>query len=193
MKKLIAILDFGSQYTQLIARRVRECKVFSRIYPYDINPNILINDGVIGIIFSGGPESVLSKKAIFPHKKIFNLKVPIMGICYGLQLIVHMLKGKVSIAKKQEYGHGNLTIKDKQCLLLKNIDNKSIIWNSHGDIIEVLPNNFKVIATSDNSNYCIIEDYEKKLYGLQFHPEVVHTVEGTKILQKHWDLMSKNK
>lgn len=178
----IAVLDFGSQYTQVIARRVRECQVYSKIYPYHTPASTLKQDNVCGIILSGGPSSVLSKNAPRPDKAIFKLGVPILGICYGIQTLAHLLGGSVDPSPQREYGRGKLTIVKKGSLL-KNIASGIRVWNSHGDKLTRLPKGFEAIARTENSDYAVIADETRHFYGLQFHPEVTHTDQGTDILR----------
>ena len=180
--KWVAILDFGSQYTHLIARRVREFKVYSEILPYNISASKLKKISPGAMIISGGPASVNTKESPLCDKKIFDLGIPILGICYGAQLMAKFLKGKVVPAKRREYGRAELLIKSKQTLF-KGLKSKEIIWMSHGDKIVRLPVGFKVIGSTKNSPIAAIENKSKKLYGVQFHPEVVHTPEGKKILK----------
>ena len=180
-KQQILILDFGSQYTQNIARRVRELQVFCEIHPSTKSFKEIEAMRPQGIILSGGPASVLEKDAIFCDQKLFELGIPILGICYGMQLITHMLNGKVSPAENREYGHAELKIKEYSHLL-SGVKNNSTVWMSHGDLIKKLPAGFKTTAFTNNSPIAAIENSIKKIYGLQFHPEVVHTSEGTKLL-----------
>ena len=181
-KQIIAVLDFGSQYTQVIARRIRECSVYSKIYPWKTRASVLRKDGVCGIILSGGPSSVLTKKAPMPDRKIFEMGVPVLGICYGLQLLAYLLGGKVAPGQRREYGKGTLTVARKG-KLFQGVPKKIQVWNSHGDKITRLPRNFKAIAATENSDYAAIEDAKRKFYGMQFHPEVAHTEKGGKILE----------
>lgn len=183
MSEQIVILDFGSQYTQVIARRVRECSVYSTILPYNtsaakiraLNPN--------GIILSGGPCSVFDKKAPLPDKKIFDLGVPMMGICFGVQLLAQFLGGRVEKSDKREYGKGTLQVSDRKSALFAGLPSKLLVWNSHSDKLTKLPRQFKAIATTENSNFAAIENRKRKMFGLQFHPEVVHTPKGRKIIE----------
>ena len=177
----ILILDFGSQYTQNIARKVREAQVFCEIYPYTKSIKVIKTLDPKGIILSGGPASVLEKDAILCDKKLFELGIPILGICYGMQLTAHMLKGKVSPADDREYGRAQLKIQEYS-RLFKNVKSNSTIWMSHGDLIKKLPAGFKCTAFTDNSPIAAIENPIKKIYGLQFHPEVAHTTDGTTLL-----------
>lgn len=141
-QRKIVILDFGSQYTQVIARRVRESRIFSEVLPYTVKASQLANDPAIcGIILSGGPASVYGKKAPAIDKKIYQLGIPILGICYGMQLLAHDLGGKVARSERREYGQGQLTVK-KPGLLFKKLNRKLDVWNSHGDHIKKLPKGF---------------------------------------------------
>ncbi len=182
MPQIIAVLDFGSQLTQVIARRTRECQVYSKIYHYSTPASKLRDDGVIGIIFSGGPQSVYARKAPHPDPAVFKLGVPILGICYGVQLMAYFLNGKVALSREREYGHGRLTVK-KPGTLFAGLPKKLRIWNSHGDKITRLPPGFRVTAISDNSPYAAIEDESRQFYGLQFHPEVFHTEHGVDMIR----------
>jgi GMP synthase (glutamine-hydrolysing) len=183
MPELIAVLDFGSQYTQVIARRIRECNVYSRIFHYESTAAELKKAGVKGIILSGGPSSVLTPHAPMPDKGIFKMGVPVLGICYGLQLMGHLLPGgKVIPSKEREYGHSVLTI-SKKSQLLDGIRNKINVWNSHGDRLASAPKGFESIAATENSLFSVIENAEKRFYGLQFHPEVFHSEQGIDIIK----------
>jgi GMP synthase (glutamine-hydrolysing) len=181
MPQTIAVLDFGSQYTQIIARRIRECQVYSKIYHYSTPAETLKADGVIGIVLSGGPSSVFSPKAPIPDKGIFKLGVPILGICYGLQLMGHMLGGKVALGSRREYGHGNLQIL-KGGRLFAGLPKKLRVWNSHGDKMMKVPPGFKAIGRTENSPFAVIEDQARGFYAIQFHIEVFHTERGTDVL-----------
>src|SRR5688572_15599028 len=177
MAQIIAVLDFGSQLTQVIARRIRECQVYSKIYHYSTPAEKLREDGVIGIILSGGPQSVYAKTAPHPDPEIFKLGAPVLGICYGVQLMGYFLGGKVALSQEREYGHGHLTIK-KPGKLFSGLPRKLRIWNSHGDKLTKLPPGFTATAVSENSPYSGIEDPKRGFYGIQFHPEVFHTERG---------------
>jgi len=182
----ILIIDYGSQYTQLIARKVRELKVYCLVLPYHkISKHSLILYNPKGIILSGGPNSVTDKSAPKLNQNILNLRIPILGICYGLQLICQHLGGKISKSKKREYGHAYISITNKSNLLtgLKKKNNQ--VWMSHGDHISKIPNNFKITSKSNNKIISSIENNKKRIYGLQFHPEVFHTEKG-KILIKNF-------
>jgi GMP synthase (glutamine-hydrolysing) len=180
-RETILILDFGSQYTQLIARRVRELKVFSQIAPFNISLKEIKTINPKGIILSGGPASVYDKGAPHPHKEIFKLGVPILGICYGLQVIAYQLGGKVKRGARREYGHTPLNLTNTNDLF-KGLPKKITCWMSHGDCLGRLPVGFKAIARSKNSRFASIFNTKKKIFGVQFHPEVAHTPLGKNIL-----------
>jgi GMP synthase (glutamine-hydrolysing) len=182
MPQTIAVLDFGSQYTQVIARRIRECQVYSKIYPFGTPAEQLRADGVIGIILSGGPSSVLAKNAPRPDRALFDLGVPVLGICYGIQLMGHLLGGAVAKSTHREYGHGTLTIQ-KPGRLFHRLPRKLRVWNSHGDKLTALPPGFTAIGTTDNSPFAVIEDRKRDFYGIQFHPEVFHTERGVDVIR----------
>jgi GMP synthase (glutamine-hydrolysing) len=181
-RETILIIDFGSQYTQLIARRVREAKVYCEIHSHRISFNEVKKINPIGIILSGGPMSVYDLDSPAIDNSILELGKPILGICYGLQLICKNLGGKVDSAKDREYGKAELSIEGNS-LIFEEVKNDSIVWMSHGDYLTNLPQGFSVIGTSHHSPICAIEDSKRKIYGVQFHPEVIHTVEGEKIVQ----------
>nr|MCU0364474.1 glutamine-hydrolyzing GMP synthase [Ignavibacteriaceae bacterium] len=180
-RDLILIIDFGSQYTQLIARRVREVKVYSEIHPHTISLEAVKELNPRGIILSGGPMSVYDESAPDIDPQIFNLKVPFLGLCYGLQLICKNFGGVVEPATNREYGKSILRITDNTDIL-HGVEDASVVWMSHGDYLTELPKGFKVVGESDHSPICAISNPSKRFYGLQFHPEVVHTEEGEKIL-----------
>jgi GMP synthase (glutamine-hydrolysing) len=184
MPQTIAVLDFGSQFTQVIARRIRECQVFSKIYHYATPAAELKADGVIGIIFSGGPQSVYSKEAPHPDRAVFDLGVPILGICYGLQLMGHFLGGKVAKGERREFGHGTLEIFGKSPLF-KGLPKKLKVWNSHGDKLVKIPTGFKAVGRTENSEYAAMENAERRFFALQFHPEVFHSERGTDIIRNY--------
>jgi len=177
----ILILDFGSQYTQLITRRIRESNVYSITHPHFYPLEKIKLESLKGIILSGGPMSVYDNDAPSIDKRIFELGVPILGICYGMQLITKMLNGKVDPADNREYGKAELLILTGS-MLLKNVRNMSTVWMSHGDLISSSPSNFKVIAKTSETPVAAIENTDSNIYGLQFHPEVHHTEEGKKII-----------
>jgi GMP synthase (glutamine-hydrolysing) len=182
MSQTIAVLDFGSQYTQVIARRIRECRVYSKIYPYGTPAERLRADGVIGIVLSGGPSSVFAPKAPRPDPEVFGLGVPVLGICYGLQLMGRLLGGRVARGERREYGHGILRV-SRPGRLFSRLPRKLRVWNSHGDKLTRLPPGFAAIGATENSPYAAIEDRKRSLYGIQFHPEVFHTERGLDVLR----------
>lgn len=182
MAEEIVILDFGSQYTQVIARRIRECNVYSTILRYDTPAAVLKARAPQGIILSGGPSSVYATEAPLPDKAIFDLGVPVLGICFGIQLLAHFLGGKVEPGQKREYGKGTLAVTDDTCPLFKGLPKNLQVWNSHGDKLTAIPRSFKPVAVTENSNYAAIENRKRHFYGLQFHPEVVHTPRGKEII-----------
>src|SRR3954469_4251448 len=152
MIEQVVILDFGSQYTQVIARRIRECNVYSTILHFNTPAHEIARLKPSGIILSGGPSSVYAKNAPLPDKTIFELGVPVLGICYGVQLLAHFLGGKVEPGQKREYGKGALTVRDGNCPLFRNLPNTLQVWNSHGDKLTSLPKGFKPVATTENSD-----------------------------------------
>lgn len=181
MENSVLIIDFGSQVTQLIARRIRELHVFCEVKNPEITFDEIKKINPSAIIFSGGPNSVYEKNAPTIDKKILEIGIPILGICYGQQLICHLLGGKVEKSNKREFGKAIIEIiSDKE--LLKSVKNKQI-WMSHGDSVKSLPKNFKAIAKTDSAPFAAITNEAKKIYGIQFHPEVSHTIEGKKILE----------
>ena len=201
---IVLIIDFGSQVSQLIARRLRELKVYCEIYPFNKINNLLLKDiNPKAIILSGGPASVLDVDAPKPPSKIFELATPVLGICYGQQIMVEMLGGKVNSGHgTAEFGKSFLKIKKKNIKILENlfIDNlDEEVWMSHGDHVSIIPEGFDVFAESENAPFAIVGNEEKKLYAVQFHPEVVHTLNGTTLLKNflkiadcsfNWDMKS---
>ena len=183
--KGILIIDYGSQYTQLIARRIREQKVYCEIHPFDkITKKLVVNLDPCGIILSGGPNSVLDKKSPKLPKIINQLNLPILGICYGLQLLSVLNKGKIQKSTSREYGSATIKINIESKIIPKEWINKNIkVWMSHGDHVFRSPKGFQVIARSSNNIISIIENKNKDIYGLQFHPEVHHTYLGHKIIK----------
>ncbi len=181
MKDTIVILDFGSQYTQLIARRVRELKVFSVIFPCNVSLKRIRELNPKGIILSGGPHSVYEKGAPILKKEIFKLKIPILGVCYGMQIMMRTLGGKVKEAKKREYGRAVMYIDNHKDLFFS-LPAKIVSWMSHADRVEVLPEGFSVLAHTSNTPFSAVGDPKAKFYGVQFHPEVVHTEHGLQII-----------
>jgi GMP synthase (glutamine-hydrolysing) len=182
MNEQIVILDFGSQYTQVIARRIRECSVFSTILRYDTPAEEIAKLRPKGLILSGGPASVYAPKAPLPDEKIFELGVPILGICYGVQLFGQFLGGRVEPGVRREFGKGTLNVTDSSCMLFRKLPDTLQVWNSHGDNLTTLPKGFAPVATTENSDYAAIEHHAKRLFGLQFHPEVAHTPRGKEII-----------
>lgn len=178
----IIILDFGSQYTQIIARKVRELGVYAEIYPFSISEAEFKSLNPKGLILSGGPSSVYAETAPHPSFDVFAQGIPVLGICYGLQLMAYQLGGAVDKAAKREYGRAHL-IAEKDEILFKDISSDSVVWMSHGDSLTKMPDGFKVIAHTDNAPICAISCSEKQIWGVQFHPEVHHSSEGKKILE----------
>lgn len=210
----ILVLDFGSQYTQLIARRLREFGVYTEIVPYFETIQSIRAKNPKGIILSGGPASVYEEGAYMPDSEIFNLGIPMLGICYGMQYIAHHFGGKVVRAKEQEFGKARLEIirgeldsknteskSDSQAVMTKDeceqssilaqettplfagVKQDSIVWMSHADKVEEIPQGFSELAKSGNTHYCAIADCNRQIYALQFHPEVVHSECGGEILK----------
>ena len=181
-RETILILDFGGQYTQLVARRIREANVYCEIVPYDISPEKVKKIDPKGIVLSGGPASVYVKNAPKCDREIFELGYPVLGICYGAQLMTELLGGKVAPVPVREYGKTEVVI-NNTIPLFKGIERETIVWMSHTDQIELPPPGFKVVASTENCPIAGIANVEKKLYGLQFHPEVSHTHRGTEIIR----------
>lgn len=187
----IVVLDFGSQYSHLICRRLREINVYCEILPYNVPLSGLKSINPKGIILSGGPASIYSEKSPKPDSKIFDAGIPILGICYGHQLIVDHFGGKIKRTDRREYGRADLIIDNKQDLF-SNIDNEMIkCWMSHGDAAEVLPEEFKILAHTPSSPSAAVGNNQKGFYGLQFHPEVMHTEKGAEILKNFSQIISK--
>ncbi|HOP51020.1 MAG TPA: glutamine-hydrolyzing GMP synthase [Ignavibacteriales bacterium] len=178
----ILILDFGSQYTQLIARRIREMNVYSEIVPYNHSFELIKGFGAKAIILSGSPSSVYYENAPFPDKRIFDLNIPILGICYGMQLVANHFGGKVFSAQQREYGRTELNIVEYSNLF-KGIPQNTIVWMSHGDKLESITDDFEVLANTNNTPYAAIKHKNKDIYAIQFHPEVHHSVKGFDILK----------
>lgn len=182
----VLVLDFGSQYTQLIARRVRELNVYCEIHPYNVSMDFIKSFNPNAMILSGGPASCIAQDAPLPDREIFNLGVPMLGICYGMQLMAHLLGGKVKPGTKREYGEAWIKIKPNSKLfagIRPEKNGKLKVWMSHGDRVEKLPQGFEVIASSNNSPYAAMRNESKNFYAVQFHPEVVHTPKGKAILK----------
>jgi len=183
MREAIAVLDFGSQYTQLIARRVRECRVYCRLFPYDVSAEELAAFAPAGLILSGGPASVYDPQAPHLSAHLLALGKPILGICYGMQALAHHLGGQVSAAARREYGPATLDTMDTSSPLFARLQAPQPVWMSHGDQVTLLPPGFKIIASSINSPVAAMADSQRRIYALQFHPEVVHTPRGMKMLR----------
>ncbi len=182
IRKPIVVLDFGAQYSKLIARRVRELNVYSTIVRYNITAAELRDMAPAGIILSGGPASVHQEGSPKPDPELFNLGVPVLGICYGTQLFAHMLGGKVTRADRREYGIAQLKHQDAGGLLA-GMSSLTQVWMSHGDHIDTLPSGFTPVGQTENCPYAAIADTTRHFYGVQFHPEVVHTPEGMNIFR----------
>lgn len=180
-KELVLVLDFGGQYNQLIARRVRECNVYCEIVPYTEGLDEILARKPKGIIFTGGPNSVYDPESPSYDKAIFEAGVPILGICYGCQLMAYKLGGKVQTAPVSEYGKMEVEVSRKS-LLFHNVSSKTVTWMSHTDYIAEAPEGFKITGTTKNCPVAAMENKNRKLYAVQFHPEVMHTQEGKKML-----------
>ncbi len=180
-KELVLVIDFGGQYNQLIARRVRECGVYCEVQPHNLSIDKIKEMNPKGIIFTGGPNSVYDKDSALCDKAIFEIGVPILGICYGSQLMSHMLGGKVATAPVSEYGKTKVNV-NVESKLFEGVSPSTICWMSHTDYIEKAPEGFKIIGTTPVCPVAAMECGDKNLYAVQFHPEVMHTQEGTKML-----------
>lgn len=181
-QELILVMDFGGQYSQLIARRIRECGVYCEIIPYSTSIDKILDMNPKGIVFSGGPSSVYSDKAPHCDKRIFNLNVPVLGICYGMQLTTYLLEGVVSRATTREYGNTKLFVENSADIFAE-ISKETQVWMSHGDYVSKAPEGFTVTAKTNSTPVAAMSNPDKKVYGVQFHPEVVHTPEGMKMLR----------
>ena len=180
-REMVIVLDFGGQYNQLIARRVRECNVYCEVHPYTMSIEKIREMNPKGIIFTGGPNSVYGEDSPTCSSEIYELGIPILGICYGSQLMAHMNGGKVTTAPVSEYGKTEVEV-DNSSVLFEDVSPKTICWMSHTDYIEKAPENFRVTAHTPVCPVAAMENAEKKLYAVQFHPEVMHTQEGVKML-----------
>ncbi|WP_457600320.1 glutamine-hydrolyzing GMP synthase [Hydrogenivirga sp.] len=196
-RRPILVVNFGSQYVQLIARRVRELGVYSEIIHWDTPLSEIREKEPYGLIFSGGPASVYSEDAPLPPKEIYGLGIPILGICYGLQVIAHQLGGKVEKSDHQEYGRARLRVV-KEDTIFEGLPEEFDVWMSHADKVSLLPEGFETLAVSDNSPHAVIASEDRRFYGFQFHPEVVHTAYGKELLanfiygvcgaQRNWEM-----
>ncbi|MCK5895909.1 MAG: glutamine-hydrolyzing GMP synthase, partial [Cocleimonas sp.] len=187
----VLILDFGAQYTQLIARRVRDIGVYCEIYPWDVTAEEVADFGAKGIILSGGPESTIGDEAPTAPQIVFELGIPVLGICYGMQTMAAQLGGKVETATHREYGYAQVRAHGHTALFeaLQDHSNEKghgllDVWMSHGDRVEAMPNGFKLMGSTDNAPIAAMADEEKQFYGIQFHPEVTHTTQGKQILAR---------
>ncbi len=178
----LLVLDFGSQYTQLIARRLRELKVYTEIAPFQTSMDELRAQHPVGIILSGGPSTVRDGDAPRCDAEVFDLGIPVLGICYGMQLMVDMLGGAVEPAAEREFGHATVEVKS-DCPLFSSLPDTVRVWASHGDLVAEAPQGFRVVGTSANAPVAAIENQARKCYGLLFHPEVAHTERGIDILE----------
>jgi len=177
----ILILDFGSQFTQLIARRIREEKVYCEIHPFNKALEAIEKLKPKGIVLSGGPMSVYEEGSPHPDKSIFSMGIPVLGICYGMQLMAYHLGGQVDPAAKREFGKAVIKIDDLSSPLTKDMNLSSTVWMSHGDHLTQIPSGFKSLASTDNAPFVMMSDESRKLFALQFHPEVVHTTQGKQV------------
>jgi GMP synthase (glutamine-hydrolysing) len=182
IQEMILVLDFGSQYNQLITRRIREFGVYSELHPHTLTVEEIKKMNPKGIILSGGPNSVYDEKAFRCDEGIFELGIPVLGICYGMQLTTHLLGGKVEAAKHREYGKATIQVKEGSSLF-KSLPTEQVVWMSHGDLVAEIPEGFKVDATSPSCPYAAISNDERRIYGVQFHPEVRHSEYGNDILK----------
>lgn len=182
-QEIIVIVDFGGQYAQLIARRVRECGVYCEILPYTKTAEEILKSAPKGIILSGGPSSVNQENAPKIDEKIFHSGIPVFGICYGMQLMAQTLGGKVQKPEKREYGHTDF-YRDGSCPLFEGVSKKTAVWMSHGDSVSEMPAGFGLSGHTDLTPTAAMSDEARRLYGVQFHPEVVHTPEGMKMLEQ---------
>lgn len=180
-KEMIVVMDFGGQYNQLIARRIRECNVYCEVHPYNIGLDRLREMDLKGIIFTGGPNSVYAEGSPLCEKEVFELGIPVLGICYGSQMMAHLLGGKVATAPVSEYGRTEVDV-DTETTLFQGVSSKTICWMSHTDYIEKAPEGFTVTAHTAVCPVAGMEDADRGLYAVQFHPEVMHTQEGMKML-----------
>jgi GMP synthase (glutamine-hydrolysing) len=181
-QEMIVVLDFGSQYNQLITRRIREFGVYSELHPHTITAEEIKGMNATGIIFSGGPNSVYDENSFRCDEAIFELGIPILGICYGMQLMTLHYDGKVEKAKHREYGKANIEVKNSS-LLFRDLPDQQVVWMSHGDLVVETPSGFSVDATSSSCPIAAMSDMDRRLYAVQFHPEVLHSVYGNDLLK----------
>ena len=181
MEKIL-VLDFGGQYNQLIARRVRDHKVYAEILPYTTPIEEIKNNNYKGIIFTGGPNSVFDMESPHYSPDILDLGIPVLGICYGCQLIAWMAKGEVKTAPVSEYGKIEFNVLDNNSKLFKDVPQKSVVWMSHTDYIAIAPAGFQVIGNTNDCPCAAMQNTEKSIYAVQFHPEVTHSEFGNKML-----------
>ena len=181
-EQLVLVLDFGAQYTQLIARRIRECKVYCEILPYDTPLDTILARKPVGLVFSGGPSSVYEQGAPRIDRRIYDVDLPILGICYGMQSMAHDLGGKVSAATLKEFGKTQLDVLDP-AVMFEGLNPELVCWMSHGDTVEEPPPGFKISAATENCPVAAMYDAERRFYAVQFHPEVVHTPWGTDVIR----------
>ncbi|RME13910.1 MAG: glutamine-hydrolyzing GMP synthase, partial [Ardenticatenia bacterium] len=179
----IVILDYGSQYSQLIARRVREARVYCELLPWNVAPETVDRLNPVGIILSGGPSSVYDAHAPTLPSHVLERGVPVLGICYGMQLLAHNLGGRVEAAQQREYGPAELTTIRTDSPLFRGLSAPMKVWMSHGDKITALPPGFEALASTPNTPYAAMGDEKRRIYGLQFHPEVAHTPRGRAIIE----------
>ena len=181
-KELVIVLDFGGQYNQLIARRVRECQVYCEVHPYNMSLDKIREMNPKGIIFTGGPNSVYKEESPLCSPEIFQMGIPILGICYGSQLMAYLLDGKVETAPVSEYGKTEVAIRKTDSMIFEGVSPETVCWMSHTDYIAQAPEGFEITADTPVCPIAAMEDVSRNLYAVQFHPEVLHTVEGQKML-----------
>ena len=181
-KELVIVLDFGGQYNQLIARRVRECQVYCEVHPYNMSLDKIREMNPKGIIFTGGPNSVYKEESPLCSPEIFQMGIPILGICYGSQLMAYLLDGKVETAPVSEYGKTEVAIRKTDSKIFEGVSPETVCWMSHTDYIAQAPEGFEITADTPVCPIAAMEDVSRNLYAVQFHPEVLHTVEGQKML-----------
>ena len=181
-KELVIVIDFGGQYNQLVARRVRECNVYCEIYSYKTDLEKIKAMNPKGIILTGGPNSCYEADSPTCNKELFELGIPVLGLCYGAQLMMHVLGGKVEKADVSEYGKTELLVDKKESRIFKGVSEKTIVWMSHTDYVTHVPDGFKVTASSATCPTAAMECEDKNFYAVQFHPEVNHTPNGKDML-----------